>query len=120
MNNYFVILAAGKSKRFSKNKLKQFYNYKNKQIIEHSIDKAIKSKLFKKVIVVTSNSKKLINRTFPKSIKVINGGKARSDSSLKALKYIKKFKPKNVLIHDAARPDFSIKLLNKLIKELKS
>ena len=119
MNNYFVILAAGKGTRFSKNKLKQFYNYKNKQIIEHSIDKAIKSKLFKKVIVVTSNSKKLINRTFPKSIKVINGGKTRSDSSLKALKYIKKFKPKNVLIHDAARPDFSIKLLNKLIKELK-
>ena len=38
MNNYFVILAAGKSKRFHKNIAKQFYNYKNKDIIEHSIE----------------------------------------------------------------------------------
>ena len=45
--------------------------------------------------------------------------KKRSDSSLKALKYLKKYKPKNVFIHDAARPNFSIKLLKKLLKNLK-
>ena len=33
MNNYFVILAAGKSKRFGKNFLKQFSKYKDKEII---------------------------------------------------------------------------------------
>ena len=38
MNNYFVILAAGKSKRFHKKIPKQFYNYKNKEIIDHSIE----------------------------------------------------------------------------------
>ena len=43
MNNYFVILAAGKSKRFHKNIAKQFYNYKNKDIIEHSIEKSLNS-----------------------------------------------------------------------------
>ena len=36
-----------------------------------------------------------------------------------ALKYIQKFKPTNVLIHDAARPNFTIKLLKNLIKSLK-
>ena len=41
----------------------------------------------------------------------ISGGKERKDSSINALKRIKNFKPKNVLIHDAARPDFSLKLL---------
>ena len=35
------------------------------------------------------------------------------------MKYIKKFKPTNVLIHDAARPNFTIKLLKKLINSLK-
>ena len=55
MNNYFVILAAGNSKRFSKNKNKQFFNYKNKEIIDHSIIKSLESKLFKKIIVVTNN-----------------------------------------------------------------
>ena len=43
MNNYFVILAAGKSKRFRKKIPKQFYNYKNKEIINHSIEKSVNS-----------------------------------------------------------------------------
>ena len=55
MNNFFVILAAGKSKRFNKKIAKQFYNYKNKEIIDHSIAKSLDSKLFKKIVVVTNN-----------------------------------------------------------------
>ena len=119
MNNYFVILGAGKSKRFLKNIAKQFYNYKNKDVIEHSIDKSLNSKLFKKVIVVVNNPKKINNRKYSKKITIIKGGKERSDSSLLALKYIKRFKPKNVLIHDAARPNFTQKLLKNLVLNLK-
>ena len=59
MNNYFVILAAGKSKRFHKKIPKQFYNYKNKEIINHSIEKSVNSKLFKKILVVTNDIKNL-------------------------------------------------------------
>ena len=47
MNNYFVILAAGKSRRFNNKIAKQFFNYKNKEIIDHSIEKSINSNLFK-------------------------------------------------------------------------
>ena len=46
MNNCFVILAAGKGSRFGKNEAKQFYNYKNKEILEHSVEKSLESKLF--------------------------------------------------------------------------
>ena len=119
MNNYFVILAAGKSERFDKKIPKQFYNYKNKEIIEHSIQKSLNSKLFKKIIVVTNNFNHFKKKKYSKLINVIKGGKERSDSSLKALRYLKKFKPKNVFIHDAARPNFSIKLLKNIIKNLK-
>ena len=119
MNNYFVILAAGKSKRFHKNIAKQFYNYKNKEIIDHSIEKSLNSKLFKKILIVTNNLNHLKKKKYPKSIKIIKGGKERSDSSLIALKYIKKYKPKNVFIHDAARPNFSIRLLKNISKNLK-
>ena len=118
MNNYFVILAAGKSKRFHKNIAKQFYNYKNKQIIDHSIDKSLNSKLFKMIIIVTNSLSHFKKKKYPKSIKIIKGGKERSDSSLIALKYLKKFKPRNVFIHDAARPNFSIKLLKKITLNL--
>ena len=119
MNNYFVILASGKSKRFHKNIDKQFYNYKNKEIIDHSVEKSLNSKLFKKIIVVTNNLNHFKKKRYFKSIILIKGGKERSDSSLIALKYLKKFKPKNVLIHDAARPDFTIRLLKKIITQLK-
>ena len=118
MNNYFIILASGQSKRFNSKRPKQFISYKNKALFEHSVDKAISSKLFKKIILVVSD-KKQIKQKYPKNVSIIKGGKERSDSSLIALKYIKKFKPNNVLIHDAARPDFSIQLLKELINSLK-
>ncbi len=119
MNNFFVILAAGKSKRFNNKMAKQFYNYKNKEIIDHSIKKSLDSKLFKKIIIVTNNLNYFKKKRYPKLIKVIKGGKERYNSSLNALKFIKKYKPKNVFIHDAARPNFSIKLLKNITKNLK-
>ena len=118
MNNYFIILASGSGKRFDLNKPKQYFLYKNKELYEHSIIKAVKSKLFKRVVLVVDNPKK-IKKEYTKNILVIKGGKERSESSLLALKKIKKFKPNNVLIHDAARPNFSISLLKRLIFELK-
>ena len=118
MNNYFIILASGQSKRFNSSKPKQFIKYKNKALFEHSLDKALKSKLFKKIIIVT-NDKKQIKNKYSKDVLIIKGGKERSDSSLIALKFIKKYKPNNVLIHDAARPNFTIKLLKNLINSLK-
>jgi len=118
MNNYFIILASGQSKRFNSKKAKQFIRYKNKALFEHSVVKALNSKLFKKIILVV-NDKKQIKKRLSKKVLIIKGGKERSDSSLIALKFVKKFKPNNILIHDAARPNFTIKLLKKLIKSLK-
>ena len=120
MNNYFVILAAGKSKRFHRKLAKQFYKYQNKEIIDHSVQKSLDSNLFKKILIVTNNINHLKKKKYPKIVSLIKGGKERSDSSLIALKYLKKYKPRNVFIHDAARPNFSIKLLKNLTKNLKA
>ena len=120
MNNYFIILAAGKGLRLSQKKPKQYLKYKNKILIHHSIDKALESKLFNKVIVVASKKyKKKFNKYNKNQLIFVDGGKERKDSSLNALKKIKRFKPKNVIIHDAARPNFSIKLLKNLVIQLK-
>jgi len=115
MSNCFILLAAGKSKRFKSNTLKQFINYKNKPLFMHSIDKVIKSNLFNQIVLVTNNKIKLKN----KKIKIIKGGRERYNSSQKALDYIKNKSFKNVFIHDAARPNFSINLLKNLLKYLK-
>ncbi len=118
MSNCFIILAAGKGKRFKSKIPKQFTIYKKKPLYEHSIEKIIKSGLFKYIILVVNN-KKLIKQKYPKNVKIIKGGKERNDSSFIALKLAKKLKIKNVLIHDAARPNFSINLVKKLLINLK-
>ena len=119
MNNYFIILAAGKGSRFSSKKPKQFLIYNGKPIIEHSIDKALKSNIFKKIIlVINKNHKKFLKKKY-NNVDVVYGGRERCQSSTKALSYIKKFNPKNVFIHDAARPYFKVKLLKKMNNLLK-
>ena len=117
MTNCFILLAAGKGKRFKSKNPKQFINYINKPLFMHSVDKALKSKLFKLIIIVSNVPIKIIK---DKSIKVIKGGKERYQSSQKALNFLKNKKIKNVFIHDAARPNFSIKLLKKLNDNLKN
>ena len=116
MNNCFILLAAGKGKRFKSNNPKQFTNYINKPLFMHSVDKVLKSRLFKLIIIVSNVP---IRNLKSKSIKVIRGGKERYQSSQKALNFLKNKKIKNVFIHDAARPNFSVKLLKKLNANLK-
>ena len=118
MNICFILLAAGQSKRFKGPKHKQFISYKKRPLYEHSINKAVESKLFRKIILVT-NSKNVNTKKFGNIVKVINGGKERCDSSFLGIKYAKKLNASNVLIHDAARPNFSINLLKTLVKNLK-
>ena len=52
----FILPAAGKSSRFKTKKSKIFYNYKNKVLISHVIDKCLN---FTKNIIIISNKKNL-------------------------------------------------------------
>ena len=72
MNNCFIILAAGQSKRFKSNKPKQYILYKNKYLYEHTIDKVLKSRLFKHILLVVNN-RKLIKKKYPNIIKEVRG-----------------------------------------------
>ncbi|MDC1278297.1 2-C-methyl-D-erythritol 4-phosphate cytidylyltransferase [Pelagibacteraceae bacterium] len=121
MNSCFIILAGGESKRFNSNIPKPYTDYKGKPLLLHSIDKA---KVFNKfnliVLVVNKKHKNYIKKLNIKNIKIITGGKTRAESAYNALRSIRKNNFKNVIIHDAARPNFSLKLLKKLIDGLKS
>ena len=116
MSDCFILLSAGKSKRFKSKINKQFIMYKNKPLFEHSLKTALVSKFFKKVLIV---SNKKIKKISYKNIDIIKGGMERHNSTQKALNYLKNKKIKNVFIHDAARPNLSINLLHRLKKELK-
>jgi len=121
MNNCFIILAGGESKRFNSKTPKPYHYYREKPLLLHSIDKIKAYKKFSKIVlVINKKHKKFINKLKIKNIKIINGGETRAESAYLALKSIKNLKVKNVMIHDAARPNFSLKLLDRLFKELKS
>ena len=111
MRDCFILLCAGKSKRFKSKLSKQFFIHKNKPLFEYSLKTAVDSNLFQKILIVSDRKIKKINY---KNVKVILGGKERHNSTFNALKYLINKKIKNVYIHDAARPNLSINLLKKL------
>ena len=70
MNNFFIILAAGESKRFKSNVPKPYVIYKGKQVIQHSIDKVKNSKKIKKIIIVINKKhKKFVKKSKYKKFK---------------------------------------------------
>ena len=120
MSSCFIILAGGESKRFNSSIPKPYCLYKGKPLLLHSIDKAKNYKKFSKIVVVINKKhKNYIKKLKIKNIKIIEGGKTRAESAFKGLKNIKSYNIKNVMIHDAARPNFSLGLLDRLNKELK-
>jgi 2-C-methyl-D-erythritol 4-phosphate cytidylyltransferase/2-C-methyl-D-erythritol 2,4-cyclodiphosphate synthase len=120
MNNCFIILAGGESKRFNSKIPKPYHPYKGKPLLLHSITKARSYGKFCKIILVINKKHKLyINKLKIKNINIVMGGKTRAESAYNGLKSIKNYNIKNVMIHDAARPNFSVKLLERLNKALK-
>lgn len=119
-NNLAIILSGGLGRRFDRKLPKQFFKINDKYILEISVDKFIQSNLFTKIIVVTSLefldlTKKVLKN---KSVKIVIGGTTRQNSVLNGLIEGKKYKIKNVLIHDAARPLIGISLIKNIVKKI--
>ena len=131
---YALILAAGNGSRMKMNTKKQFIKINNAPMFIYSVDKFLKIKNIYKIIINFNKDDKnkieIINfiKKYKKYIadnKIIiiyNGGKERYNSVYNSLKYIyENFKINNkdkLLIHDSARPSFSIEDTKVLIKKL--
>ena len=120
MSFCLIILAGGSSHRFRSNIGKPYQKLAGKSLIEMNIIKAYKFKQIKKIILVYN--KKDLNRVKSlklKNIKLIIGGNSRQQSTFNALKFLKNQKGiSKVLIHDVARPNFSMKLISSIIKNM--
>ena len=117
-----VVLASGKNQRFDKKKSKLFYKVYGTPIIEYTLKSITK--------FINTNS---IYITIPKKItkknisilgkyttnQLIPGGKDRYNSLRNAILNVDRKKYKYVMIHDAARPLLSKKLIINLLAEAK-
>ena len=122
MSFCLIILAGGNSHRFRSNIGKPYQKIAGKSLVEININKARKIKQIKNIIVVyNKKDTQRIRSLNLKNVKLIVGGKSRQQSAYNALKYLIKINgASKVLIHDVARPNFSLKLLNLIIRNMKS
>ena len=122
MSFCLIILAGGNSHRFGSNIGKPYQKLGGKSLIEINIYKALQFKEIKQIVLVYNKKDfKKVKSLKLKNVKLISGGKDRKESTFNALKYlIKKKKINKVLIHDVARPNFSLKLFNSILKNMKS
>jgi 2-C-methyl-D-erythritol 4-phosphate cytidylyltransferase/2-C-methyl-D-erythritol 2,4-cyclodiphosphate synthase len=122
MSFCLIILAGGNSHRFRSNISKPYQIIAGKSLVQINIDKARKINQIKKIILVYNKKDlKRVKSLKLKNVKLIVGGKNRQSSAFNALKYLVKIKGiSKVLIHDVARPNFSIKLLSSIIRNMKN
>ena len=122
MSFSLIILAGGNSHRFRSNIGKPYQKIAGKSLIEINVNKARKFKQIKKTILVYhKKDTQRVKALKLKNVKLIAGGKNRQQSTFNALKYlINKKGTSKVLIHDVARPNFSIKLLGSIIKNIRN
>ncbi len=121
MSFCLVILAGGNSHRFKSNTSKPYQKIAGKSLVEINVDKARKFKQIKKIILVyNKKDSKKVKSLKLKNVKLILGGKNRQQSAYNALKHlIAKKEISKVLIHDVARPNFSLRLFSSIIRAMK-
>ena len=122
MSFCLIILAGGNSHRFGSNIGKPYQKLGGKSLIEINVNKALQFKAIKQIILVyNKKDSKKVKSLKLKNVKLISGGKSRRESTFNALRYLIKQKGINkVLIHDVARPNFSLKLFSSILKNMKS
>ena len=122
MSFCFIILAGGNSHRFRSNIGKPYQKIGGKSLIEINLIKARKFKQIKKIILVYNKKDlKRVKSLNLKNVKLVAGGSNRQQSTFNALKSIKNQKGiSSVLIHDVARPNFSLRLFGSIIKNIKN
>ena len=117
----FILLAGGNSDRFKSSIPKPYHKIAGKTLLELTLNKIKQFNEIKKIVVVCNRKHlKFLREINLKNIKIIIGGETRAQSTLNALNYLKgKKEIKKVLIHDAARPNFSNNLIKKILSSAK-
>ncbi len=116
-----IILASGSGKRMKNSIPKQYLLINDISLLEINIEKFL-SLSYLSLLIVVINKKHLkffkkLKKKY-KNIFFIEGANSRQKSAFNALNFLKKYSYEYVMIHDAARPFISKKLINNLYSKL--
>ena len=115
IRNSVIIVAAGRGQRAGGIKPKQWQTILGKRVVDWTISKFFDHPLINEVILVTDSIEE--TKSFPNEIIIVKGGFERSQSVLNGLLMVSD-SISNVLIHDAARPCVTSKLISSIIEGL--
>ena len=120
MSLFLILLAAGDGKRLESMTPKPFHKVNNKTLLEYSLDIFKNfSEIKKTIIVYNKKHERYLSKLRLKNTLKVVGGETRKESTFNALKKIKKMNCNKILIHDAARPNTSKKVIKQIILKLK-
>lgn len=115
--NSAIILAAGQGSRFKSNIPKQFMTIDGRQMLSFSVKTFSEHPLINEVIITTSEDNfHQVENDYPEC-RVILGGDSRQASATAGLNAVQAG-TKNILVHDAARPFVTDRIINECIENL--
>ena len=126
MQNAVIIVAAGRGVRASGNdrRPKQYRDIAGKSVLELSLNAFVNHEAITLVQpVIHQDDETLYNQMIDglnsaKLLKAVSGGASRQQSVLAGLRALQAYAPVNVLIHDAARPFVSSKIISDITDSL--
>lgn len=117
-----IVVAAGKGLRAGGDVPKQFARWRGKPLVRHSVEALAKAGASPLVVVIAEGQEIEAQAALSEidSIRLVAGGTTRQDSVRNGLEALASDNPKNVLIHDAARPDLPIEVIERLLGALET
>lgn len=118
-----IILVAGNSTRFGKNKNKNFENINSKSVLAYSLNAFDKNENVDDIIVAVKKNEiedveNIIGQEkIKKNVQIIIGGSSRKESVYNCIKSINS---DIVIIHDGARPLIKQEYINKCIESMEA
>ncbi|MEL6877022.1 MAG: bifunctional 2-C-methyl-D-erythritol 4-phosphate cytidylyltransferase/2-C-methyl-D-erythritol 2,4-cyclodiphosphate synthase [Pseudomonadota bacterium] len=115
-----IVVAAGKGLRAGGELPKQFRNWRGKPLIRHSVEALTGAGAERVLVVLAEGTQELAEQALSgiANLTFVGGGVTRQESVRNGLEAMAEDAPELVLIHDAARPDLPIEVVERLVAAL--
>ncbi|NTZ41659.1 bifunctional 2-C-methyl-D-erythritol 4-phosphate cytidylyltransferase/2-C-methyl-D-erythritol 2,4-cyclodiphosphate synthase [Altererythrobacter sp. SALINAS58] len=115
-----IVVAAGQGLRAGQRLPKQFANWRGKPLLRHSIERLIASGASPIIVVIPPDGEDIARQALSglADLRFVPGGALRQQSVAAGLEALADDSPGKVLIHDAARPDLPVEVIEALLAAL--